>query len=310
MRLAVFIIPVFIFLLYGFPGTAQLKTTAQGFIEFEGSYTIPEFRFYRDTIANPNNIWQVASPQKIILNAADSPPNVVITDSVNSYPVNDTSSFILWQTAGQGLADHYSAKLHGWYWVNSDSLTDYGKIEISIDHGNNWIDILTDTSYNFFTFSPVPKPELTGNSFGWIHIFIDLTPFSDSMDVQFGDTILMRFSFISDGIQTNKDGLMFDGFFMEDWSVNAITNLSGKGIKQLEAFPNPAQQTVSVKIPSQFYDSNIDVLLFDQYGKLVMKAKLKSGNEISLNINGLPPGNYFFSLKTAKSIIGSGRFVK
>ena len=45
-----------------------------------------------DTINNPNNIWQIGLSQKTFLSSSDV---VMITDTLNSYPANDTSSFIL-----------------------------------------------------------------------------------------------------------------------------------------------------------------------------------------------------------------------
>ena len=47
--------------------------------------------FYIDS-GNVNNIWQIGKPQKSVFNAAHSAPNALLTDTVNHYPVNDTSS--------------------------------------------------------------------------------------------------------------------------------------------------------------------------------------------------------------------------
>lgn len=41
------------------------------------------------------NCWQIGHPQKTIFNTAYSPVNVMITDTVNAYPANDTSSLLL-----------------------------------------------------------------------------------------------------------------------------------------------------------------------------------------------------------------------
>ncbi len=39
------------------------------------------------------NIWQIGRPQKILFNLAFSIPNAIVTDTLNTYPINDTSSF-------------------------------------------------------------------------------------------------------------------------------------------------------------------------------------------------------------------------
>jgi hypothetical protein len=52
-----------------------------------------------DVASNPNNIWQIGPPQKAVLNNSNSSPNVIITDTINSYPITDTSSFTIESTA-------------------------------------------------------------------------------------------------------------------------------------------------------------------------------------------------------------------
>jgi hypothetical protein len=48
-----------------------------------------------DTNSDVNNIWEVGQPGKSIFTTAYSDPNVIITYSTESYPINDTSVFII-----------------------------------------------------------------------------------------------------------------------------------------------------------------------------------------------------------------------
>jgi hypothetical protein len=143
------------FLLYTFlccfalQGNAQLnKTSAEATINFEQNSAFPWFYIYRDTVANPNCVWQIGRPQKPVFDSARSYPNAVVTDTLQTYPTNDTSSFILAQGGLYGWGYPSYAGITGWYKVNSDSLTDYGMIEVSVDSGATWINILTDTQYH------------------------------------------------------------------------------------------------------------------------------------------------------------------
>src|SRR5438105_2261192 len=92
-----------------------------------------------DTLSNLNNIWRVGHPNKTVFTSAHSSPRVIATDTLNTYPINDTSSFKIIHTAGDGWASNFpGVNIEGWYYVNSDTLTDYGYIEFSPDHGNTW----------------------------------------------------------------------------------------------------------------------------------------------------------------------------
>ncbi len=70
-------------------------------ITFDDSQEIEHL--YIDTVSNPNNIWQVGIPQKTIFTDAYSPPNVIVTDTTNPYPVNDTSVFMIPHLADNGF---------------------------------------------------------------------------------------------------------------------------------------------------------------------------------------------------------------
>jgi hypothetical protein len=182
-------------------------------INFEDTATL--HRVIIDTNSNPDNIWQTGHPDKTMFNAAHSDPNAIVTGISGTYPPNDTSSFTIIHIAGSGWATAYpKVDIGGWYRVNSDSLTDYGFIDFSPDKGNNWY--RADSNEGFCTWGAVEElPTFTGNSLGWKHFYYCLQV---PMPVNYGDTILYRFTFISDQVQTNKDGLMFDDLHFEDLS--------------------------------------------------------------------------------------------
>lgn len=57
-----------------------------------------------DIAQNPDNIWQIGSPHKQVFNLGYSSDNAIVTDTLNSYPMNDTSSFIRYHIADLGYA--------------------------------------------------------------------------------------------------------------------------------------------------------------------------------------------------------------
>lgn len=176
-----------------------------------------------DSISNPNNIWIIGSPNKNSFVNAYSSPNVIVTDTSKSYPINDTSKFIIRNTAmGYGFEWPHTVWLSGMYYVDTDTLSDFGGIEFSPNNGLTWLDILNDTliinsNYSWPWARNGDRPVLSGNSNGWKSFWVHLAELGHSYNVEFGDTVLYRFSFLSDSFNSNKDGLMFDDLHFEDF---------------------------------------------------------------------------------------------
>jgi hypothetical protein len=84
---------------------------------------------------------------------------------------------------------------------------------------------------------------LTGNSNGWQSFYVNLAALGPLFNIQLFDTVLWRFTFISDGIQTNKDGLMFDDLHFEDY-VESIPEIRNDNL--ISIFPNPTSNELRV----------------------------------------------------------------
>lgn len=188
-----------------------------------GYYMIdPEPILNINVAANPNNIWQIGSPQKSVLSSSFSSPFVIITDTVSSYPINDTSSFTIECTAIQSSSsiNWFNFYLNFNYFVDSDTLVDFGIIEFSPDNGVTWIDLINDTSYSSYLYWILNgtvgiSPTLTGVSNGWMEANLHMRYLGVYLDIQPGTTFMWRFSFISDAVQNNRDGLMYDNIYIE-----------------------------------------------------------------------------------------------
>jgi len=258
-----------------------------------------------DTISNQNNIWQIGNPQKTIFTNAYSVPNVLVTDTINSYPINDTSIFIITNVTVGGFEYCHTAILAGQYFVNSDTLTDYGKIEFSPDNGTIWIDLLSDTVD--YLYWETDKPILTGNSYQWKSFWVNLAELGYNFGVHDGDTVLYRFTFISDSVQTNKDGLMFDDLHFEDW-VEGIEEVGFELIKS-KCFPNPTKKELTISFNNK-QNSNFEIYVYDILGNEISNSKTNS-NIVNLSVSEYSNGTYFYKLvdkKNKKFTIG--KFIK
>jgi hypothetical protein len=292
---------------------AQLnKTSSLAIIDFEQNWADPWVLIYRDTTANPNCIWQIGRPQKTVFDSALSYPNAIVTDTTQAYPTNDTSSFIIAQSTLAGWWSHGTAKLYGWYKVNSDSLTDYGTIELSVDSGATWINILTDTQYHFFdttigTYQN--RPILTGNSNGWQYFAVNFHNFLDSFALPWGSLVLLKFTFVSDSVQTNKDGLMFDQLYLYDWYFS-IDDVSKQNIP-VSVYPNPATSAIFLKEQTDIAYHKRQLIIRDVFGRVLRNTGYSNNEVIRVDVNDLPSGLYSYQLSYDDGkFYSSGNFMK
>ncbi len=232
-------------------------------MNFEDTSALQHLRI--DSLTNQNNLWQVGSPQKTIFTSANSAPNVIVTDTINSYPTNDTSSFIIINVAtGDGFVWPHTVILAGEYYVNSDTLTDFGTIEFSPDNGTTWVDLINDTAYSSYLSWQLPIPTLTGNSNGWQYFWVHLAQLGPVFNIQNGDTVLYRFTFFSDSVQTNKDGLMFDDLHFEDY-VEDIEEIQNDNL--ISIYPNPVKDRLSIQ--TNQISSSVSIQIINYQGQIL-----------------------------------------
>jgi hypothetical protein len=265
------------------------------YLYFDGGSNPLDYSLQIDTVSNPNNIWHVGAPQKNVINSAYSLPNVIITDTINSYPTNDTSVFIIKQIDQGGYSIWQAAELAGYYKVNSDSLHDFGTIEISLDQGTTWINLVTDTTYSSYYNWLTPKPTLTGNSNGWQNFWIFLAPLGQVFNVNMGDTIFIRFTFISDSIADNLDGLAYDNFQYCNGAEGIEERLNENF---LVIYPNPATDILSINRRTKSEKESVKI--FSYTGQLLYENNDFKTKSIDLKKLNLAPGLYFLKYSDMK----------
>jgi hypothetical protein len=264
---------------------------------FDGGITPYDYLLKIDTTSNPNNVWQIGAPQKTIISSAYSTPNLIITDTINHYPPNDTSVFIFKHIDNGGYSYHHSAELAGYYKVNSDSLNDYGTIEISLDKGTTWVNLITDTVYSDYYYWQTEKPTLTGNSDGWKNFWVRLEDLGIVFPIEFGDTILIKFTFISDAIENNLDGLAYDNFqFCDGWE--GIEEVKDNSL--IEIYPNPTNNLLFIVRKKQPKLETIQ--LYTYSGQLLFEDGNFKSNFIDTRQLNLPLGLYFLKYSTENRI--------
>lgn len=304
------IIFITFFILIGFTSKiqAQIKLP-DGWQEY--IYTFDDTTHWHsltiDTINNPFNIWQIGSPQKSIINNAFSQPNAIITDTINSYPPNNMSKFEFVHHAQKGFIDGVVAVFSGFYFVDSDSLFDYGTIEFSPDNGATWINLLTDTEYSDYYNWFSEKPVLTGSSNGWQFFGIQLAGMNEVFEIDSTTVVRYKISFISDDINNEKDGLAFDDLHFQDHllKVNSVNDVEG-----FEIYPNPSNDFLYIRVKSSLHEQ-MKYTLLNINGGLIESQILTNNIPSMICINDLNPGIYLILILDNKSrIIRQQKIIK
>ncbi len=263
-----------------------------GGYKFDFENTACHNQFVIDTI-NPENIWQIGSPRKQILNSSKSSPNVIITDTVNSYPANNYSHFLIKHIEMGGYTHYHTATLSGFYKVDSDSINDYGTIEFSGDNGITWVDIVNDTliTENYVHWERSEVPILTGNSGDWKYFHVYLMGLAEYYNINENDTLLFRFSFVSDSIDSEKDGLMYDDLLFIDYyeSVDKQHEIA------LNLFPNPTTAILNIKT-QDFLGCDCIINIYSSSGTLFDHHKRFITNTIEVDVSGYTPGHYILEI--------------
>lgn len=277
-------------------------------INFDNEYGLENL--YIDTVSNTKNIWEIGSPNKIGFDSAYSNPNTICTDLNNPYPINDTSVFLIKNLADGGFKYDHTVILAGKYKIDTDSLKDFGRIEFSPDNGTTWIDLLTDTVYQekwcYMWWSE--KPCFTGKTDGWQYFSVWLAGFGNEFDIggwESNDTVIYKFSFISDSIQTNQDGWILDDLHFEDWEEAIKENK----FNTFESFtyPNPANDFVNLEFSNKL-NRIYNITIYDINGRIMGNTVTQSGL-VEINLSNYKLGTYFYRIYFENKI-STGQIIK
>jgi hypothetical protein len=274
-------------------GQLHAQTYCENYcLDFLDSTCLEQLLIEPDT----GNLWQIGAIQKPVINTGLNDLKAIITDTLNAYPVKNHSVFTITNIASFG--DIYGMKMfRAAYFVHSDSLKDYGTIEFSPDNGTTWIDLVNDTTHSSSIIWYSNPPVLTGRSGHWKGFEVLLADNGSVFNLQLGDTIKYRFTFTSDSIQEQMDGLSFDNICFLDF-VEGISETRFSPIKS-KIFPNPLNDQFTIEFENPD-GGNFELAIYTMQSKLVMTEKHITNDKISLGASGLPNGFYVYKLTNLK----------
>jgi len=246
---------------------------------------------------NPANIWQIGRPQKIIFDSAATLPNALVTDTINSYPVNNISRFsfkiVPWVTWGL-LAIQWKQKL------DMDLHHDGAIIEYSVDTGVTWTNVFNDPHvHNFYGVQPGNQDTLvtgeyamSGTDSSWRDVWLCF----DMTWLSFNDSIYFRYTFKSDSINTNKEGWMIDNMMAHISIMHPVKEVNKKDY--MNVYPNPTKDIVNIEI-QKIQDFHIieNMELINSEGTCMMQWK-NIPVKFWFDTSKYPDGVYYLKVKT------------
>jgi len=272
-------------------------------INFDDSYCIDHL--FIDTLSHHHNSWQIGHANKPMADSSVCNSKLIVTDTTQPYPVNDTSIFIIKSLVTPGI--YYDGRMFsGYYYVQTDSLKDYGKIEFSPDRGLTWIDMINDTNYTY-NFQWNPKPVFTGKSHSCRLFWGSFFDLGSTFNLNLGDTVLFRFTFISDSVFDNLSGLMIDDIHLNDF-VEGMSEIRFKTIRT-NIFPNPGNDFFTIDFDNPGSHA-FELKIYDIRSKMVFRQDNITGSKIFLDTKQYSPDTYIYKLTDIEAKKrGWGKFV-
>jgi hypothetical protein len=249
-------------------------------------------------LPTPNNIWQIGKPQKTLFSAASSTPNVIITDTINKYPVNNASTFTMVILTNTFLP--FPTVVRWKQKLDMQLKRDGGFVEFSTNSGVTWQNTHNNPLiYQYYGFMPANKDTIAGNPLQhcftgidnvWRDIWLCFPPNVANLN----DSLFIRFRFKSDSVQTNQEGWMIDNFMAMQTIIHPVKEISQ--IDNIVVYPNVTNGVLNVEMKKR---SDKDVIqnidLFDESGRLVENFG-QNYTKVVLDISKHKPGNYYLKV--------------
>lgn len=265
---------------------------------FDGGDTLPHSVIFEMDTVLPN-IWQVGPPQKSIFDGAFSGEGVLVTDTIQPYPINDSSSFkVLFPNANVYgvIAVRWAQKL------DLEPGVDGGLLEFSIDSGLTWQNPFGNPFvYNFYGFESENMDTLpdgtvlfSGTDTVWRDIWLC---FEGSWSWDQGEqTTMVRYTLLSDSNDTQQEGWMIDNFKIHKTWFHTIGE--EKQAKYVEVYPNPTSNRLNIEVQkmNEFHIIR-HLVIKDAQGKVVEEYS-NCPTKFFVDVSDYPSGLYYVTVET------------
>jgi len=285
--------------------TSTVIKAQSEYIDFEDTTKLS--LIYIDT-SLANNIWQIGNPSKTLFNSAYTSTNAIVTDTLNTYPVGNFSSFEI--TIHQDTVFPWGGfripYIFFWHKYDTDSLKDGGYMEVSYDGGSVWFNIEDSiiAPYDKFPADTILGNEaaFTGSSNGWQFHWIYWGAWCLISSPP--DSILIRFNFKSDSINTIKEGWMLDNI---EYGTTICGGVNEYNIGKIVTItPNPFSNSTIIELSGGESNKAYTFTMYNVLGKKVQEFQF-TGSKFKVDRGNLSEGLYIYMLYSDEGVIHTGK---
>lgn len=256
-----------------------------------------------DTAINP--LWQIGGTFKPSFTSDTLGAVAIMTDTIAPYPINANNFFII------KIRYRINTIVDFWHKYRTDSVADGGIVEFSLDRGINWQNIkgecnsdsnwivgrstLTAGFYSFNDTLPNGTPCFKGNSGGLVYSrfqFFYALPVrlsaASECEYRYGDTIMVRFRFVSDSVADSLSGWMIDSIKVEHDIYSGFVH-STHLPAALHIYPNPSEDG-TFHFPYLEDEERYTLTVYNITGEQI--SKLPYQQKFSLSSE--PAGMYYY----------------
>jgi hypothetical protein len=224
-----------------------------------------------------NNIWQIGPPQKLLFNNTLTPPNALMTDTINNYPENNYSTCQF--EVDLSVMEGYPFIVIVWRQkVHTDFGKDGGWIEASYDGGITWVNIFMDTNIQPLVVGSNQISTLddgtfafTGSENDWNEIMVCWENGAGSPPFPLSDNMGIRFVFRSDSIPSNHEGWMMDDLQIYPTFIDFVSESKNDNKIDLTIYPNPASEDINIELELN-QDCQLSIDILDIQGRLLKRV--------------------------------------
>ncbi len=246
-------------------------------------------------------IWHIGQPSKTRFSFAPTFPKALITDTLNSYPSNTTASMHF------KVPMDFPFGILAVQWVQSldfEDSVDGGIIEFRYTDTSAWQNMFNNNYvYNIFGYDSTNVKTLSNGQVGftgtdtlsniWLCIDMSWLWFSGAATDSFLD---IRFTMISDSIDSQQEGWMIDNFNAHITGIHTINEVEQD--RFISVTPNPTKGKLylnAIKTGSLQYIESIQ--LMDLSGKMVQEWGA-APTKFEIDIQGHDSGVYILRVNS------------
>jgi photosystem II stability/assembly factor-like uncharacterized protein len=239
------------------------------------------------------NGWEIATPNKTLLNTAATGTRAYITNASGNYP-DQTTSYLY--SKCYDLSSVTSPILSFKMGFDIETNWDYLQVEYTTNSGNNWTTLGSASDPNWYnsnsTANGIPGAQWTGlgedsNNLGGTNATLHDYSF-DLADLSSETNIIFRFKFITDQA-VNEEGVVID-----DFVVNGVLSIINEAFQNsFLIYPNPSEGIFNL---SWSEDGTANVSVYNYLGKTILQQKNIQNKSYQVHLENRSKGLYFIKI--------------